>query len=106
MNINGDHEVVDLCSPVVVNSDVASAIVTTNNRQPQLSFTTATTTTTSTIRKQTSYKSRTLTLNSGRHSILPAFPASIENDRPDLLLANVPGKCARVEAAELMFVCI
>lgn len=33
---------------------------------------------------------RTLPLDSRRYSILPAFPSSFYNDRPTLLLANVP----------------
>jgi hypothetical protein len=82
---NDDIQVVDLCTPV---NDVASAIVTTNSLA-QLSLAPATSS-----KEQILYKPRTLTLNSARHTILPAFPASMENDdRPDLLLANVPGKC-------------
>ena len=38
------------------------------------------------------YVPRTLPHDSRRHSILPAFPTSFYDDRPPLLLANVPGK--------------
>jgi hypothetical protein len=100
MNINDDNiEVIDLSTPV---NDVAATIVTTNNLA-QLSLATTTTTAVvaaaataaafTSIKEQTSYKSRTLTPNSRRRLILPAFPASMENDHcPNLLLANVPGK--------------
>jgi len=37
-----------------------------------------------------SYVPHTLQKNSQRYSILPAFPTSFYNDRPTLLLANVP----------------
>jgi hypothetical protein len=36
------------------------------------------------------YVPTTLRQNSQRYSILPAFPTSIYNDQPTLLLANVP----------------
>lgn len=64
---------------------MASTIETTDNLA-QLSLDTMSTS------GQTSYTPRTLMKNSGRHLILPAFPAAIENNRPHLLLANVPGK--------------
>jgi len=77
-----DIEVIDLCTPV---NNVASVIETTNI-MTELSLNTI-----STIQR-TSYQSRTLTQDSEHHSILPCFPATNENRRPDLLLANVPGK--------------
>ena len=39
------------------------------------------------------YIPRTLQVNSRRYSILPAFPTSIYNNQPTLLLANVPSRC-------------
>jgi hypothetical protein len=94
-----DIEPIDLCTPV--NELSCSAIVTTSNMPQDTSVATNRTVVTANVivapaaiaaLNQTSYESRTLTPNSERHSILPAFPASNENNRPDLLLANVPSK--------------
>ena len=84
MNLN-DDEVIDLCSPVVAK--VQSPIV---DRTSTVAIKTEVTA--AAVPTQRSYESRTLTPNSERYSILPAFPASAENTRPDLLLANVPSK--------------
>jgi hypothetical protein len=84
MDIN-DIEVVDLRTPV--NEPVR--VIVAKSIQPKVTIAAAATASSN----QTSYESRTLTVNSRRQSILPAFPASIDNDdHPDLLLANVPSK--------------
>ncbi len=91
MNVN-DLEVIDLCSPVVAK--VQSPIV---DRTSTVAIKTEVT---AALVTQRSYESRTLTPNSERYSILPAFPASAENTRPDLLLANVPSKYIDVTLSE------
>jgi hypothetical protein len=99
-----NNDLIDLCTPV---STIASTIITTTSKN-QISVVndavTAAVTSTTAASIQKSYVSRTLTSNSERYSILPAFPAaSSRNNRPDLLLANVPSKYIR---NILMHVCI
>lgn len=101
MDIN-DIEIIDLCTPVNETAAPPAKVMTRSMSQLSVASSSSPTTTTihndtghhtTTTLNQTSYQSRTLTpLNCGRHSILPAFPASYENEQPDLLLANVPSK--------------
>ena len=82
-------DVIDLCSPVTVTAP----IIQITDRMDRMSVVRPANEIVAEASKQTSYQSRTLSLDSPRHSILPAFPASGDNERPDLLLANVPCKC-------------
>ena len=85
-----NSEVIDLCTPV--NETAPADMITNSLSQVSLITATGAEAAATTVLKQTPYKSRTLTANSERYSILPAFPATFENKRPYLLLANVPGK--------------
>ena len=73
MEVTETTEIIDLCSPVTRTAAAAPP-----PPPPP--------------KQSSSYVPRTLAETNRRYSILPSFPASIENDRPDLLLVNVPGK--------------
>ena len=79
MDVIKSIDFIDLCSPVVevkVEEIIATSVVPDVTTMP----------------KSIIYEPRTLTSGSKRHMILPAYPAAESNDRPDLLLANVPCK--------------
>ena len=102
-----DIDVVDLCTPVNGETPVASTTpsIVSTSIAAGVSVVSDITSTNTVISRQTSYESRTLTSNSVRYSILPACTTSIENDHPNLLLANVPSKY-RVVAVVIMHVCL
>lgn len=80
-------EVIDLSQslplphePIMCNTVSTTTTATTSN-EPMAS---------TTIEDSLTYIPRTLSANSRRSSILPAFPTSFYDEQPTLLLANVP----------------